>query len=122
MTGRCALVVGCVLVLAVAGAAFEPAAAQSPAYVGTWAVKAAHCRLGQDKQNAPLIMRRRGYDQHEAHCRFTSVRQQGAGWRVQASCSVEGDKQKHAFTLSVAGSRLTLREDGLRAVAYRRCK
>jgi hypothetical protein len=100
----------------------EPAAAQSPAYVGTWAVRASQCGVGQDKQNAPLVMGRRGYDQHEAHCSFTSVRQQGAGWRVQASCSVEGDKQKHAFTLSVAGDRLTLREDGLRAVTYRRCK
>ena len=121
MAGRRTLI-GLAAALLAAGALAAPVAAQSPAYVGTWAVKASQCGLGQDKQDAPMVMTRRGYDRHESHCRFTSVRPQGAGWRVQASCTVEGDRQKHAFTLSVAGDRLTLREDGLRAVTYRRCR
>jgi hypothetical protein len=95
--------------------------AQDRAYVGTWAAKRAQCRLGQDKQDAPLVLVRNGYDQHETHCTFSSVRAQGENtWRAPAKCSVEGDTQRHTFTLTVAGSRLTIR-DGRGARTLRRC-
>jgi hypothetical protein len=95
--------------------------AQSPSYVGTWAVNVGSCGLGQEMQGAPLVVSKRRYDQHESHCKFDSIRAQDRQWHVIASCSVEGDMQKHAFTLIVAGRRLTMREQGRRAVVYRRC-
>jgi hypothetical protein len=84
---------------------------KNPAYVGTWASQTAQCRVDQSEQNAPLIMRRNGYDQHEAHCSFSNIRQKGATWTVRAACSVEGDKQTHSLTLSVADNRLTMRDE-----------
>ncbi len=96
--------------------------AQDRAYVGTWAAKRAQCRLGQDKQDAPLVLTRNGYDQHETHCKFGSVRAQGKNtWRARAKCSVEGDTQSHSFTLVVAGSSLTIR-DARGARVLRRCR
>jgi len=85
--------------------------ARDQAYVGTWAAKRAQCRLGQDNQDAPLIVTRNGYDQHETHCRFGSVRSRGKdSWRVRGKCSVQGDAQSHDFTFTVSGSRLTIRD------------
>jgi hypothetical protein len=109
--------------LAMAGAmAPSDSSAQDRAYVGTWAAKRAQCRLGQDKQDAPLVLTRNGYDQHETHCKFSSVRAKGSNaWRARAKCSVEGDTQNHTFTLVVAGSSLTIR-DGQGARVLRRCR
>jgi hypothetical protein len=110
------------VVLAMAGAmAPSGSSAQDRAYVGTWAAKRAQCRLGQDKEDAPLVLTRNGYDQHETHCKFASVRAQGKNaWRARAKCSVQGDAQSHTFTLTVAGSRLTIRDvQGARVL--RRC-
>src|SRR5262245_22631682 len=96
----------------VPGTAAAQSPAQSPAYVGTWASRPAQCRVDQSSQNAPLIMRRDGYDQHEAHCRFTSVRAQGPAWAVKARCTVEGDTQEMDLVLQVSGNRLTIRDEG----------
>ncbi len=95
--------------------------AQDRAYVGTWAAKRAQCRQGQDKQDAPLVLTRNGYHQHETHCKLGSVREQGPGmWRVAARCTVEGDAQSHSLTFTVAGRRLTIRDkQGTRTL--RRC-
>ena len=95
--------------------------AQDRAYVGTWAAKRAQCRQGQDKQDAPLVLTRNGYDQHETHCKLGSVREQGLSmWRVAARCTVEGDAQSHSLTFTVAGNRLTIRDKhGTRTL--RRC-
>ena len=65
-------------------------------------------------------MRRDGYNQHEAHCTFTSVQPKGAAWTVKGNCAVEGDKQPLSLTLSVAQDRLTMR-DQFGARALRRC-
>ena len=95
--------------------------AQSPAYVGTWASQAAQCRLGQEEENAPMLMRRDGYDQHETHCKFTSVAPKGAAWSVRGRCMVEGDNVNINVTLSVTGDRLTIRDEGGPSV-YQRCR
>jgi hypothetical protein len=85
---------------------------KDPAYVGTWASQPAQCKADQsDQEKAPLIMRRNGYDQHETHCTFSNIRAKGGTWTVRAACSVEGDKQTHALTLSVADNRLTMRDE-----------
>jgi hypothetical protein len=89
----------------------ETATAQTPEYVGTWAARAAQCRLGQESQDAPMIIKRDRYDQHEAHCIFKSVRKQGQVWTILSECEVEGDKQNHNFTLQVSGNRLTIRDE-----------
>jgi hypothetical protein len=96
--------------------------AQGSAYAGTWAPKRAQCRLAQDKPDAPLVLTRDGYDQHETHCKFGSVRAHGKDtWRVRAKCSVQGDAQNHTFTLVVAGASLTIRDErGARIL--RRCR
>lgn len=101
-----------VIVVAALFAASGATVAAEPAYVGTWGVDAAQCRKPQDVQGAPMIVRRDGYDQHEAHCAFTSVKNAGSGWSVVAACSVEGDKQRHTFKLAVAGGRLVMDEGG----------
>ena len=108
--------------LMAAAMAPSDSSAQDRDYVGIWAPKRAQCRLGQDKQDAPLVLTRNGYDQHETHCKFGSVRAQGKNtWRARAKCSVEGDTQSHSFTLVVAGSSLTIR-DARGARVLRRCR
>lgn len=54
--------------------AATPALATEPAYVGTWGVSAVQCKIRQDRQGAPMVIRAKGYDQNEAHCNFTSVK------------------------------------------------
>ena len=90
----------------------SPAGAAEPSYVGVWGSNRAQCRLGQDNPNAPMAVRARSYDQHEAHCTFASVTSAGASWNVRANCSVEGDKQRTAFQLSVRGNRLIMTSGG----------
>ena len=98
----------------------SPALAAEPRYVGTWGVSAAQCKVPQDRQGAPMIIRAKGYDQHEAHCNFKSIKKVGPAWKVKAACSVEGDSQKDAFTLQVSGKTLTLKQ-GKSVRAYKRC-
>jgi hypothetical protein len=96
-------------VVAASSARIDGAIARERAYVGTWAAKRAQCKLAQDRQDAPMLLRSNGYDQHETHCRFVSVKAGGEGvWRVRARCSVEGDSQQHDLTLQVGGGRLTV--------------
>lgn len=86
-------------------------AASAQSYVGTWAANPVQCAIDQSLQGAPMIVRRNGYDQHEAHCRFTNIRKSGAAsWRVRARCTVEGDRQSHTFTISVNGPSMTIRD------------
>jgi hypothetical protein len=89
----------------------EGALAQTPAYVGTWGSQPAQCRLGQDQQDAPMIIKRDGYDQHETHCKFSSVRAKGLAWTVKAKCTVEGDTQNPTLVLRASGNRLTIRDE-----------
>ncbi len=98
------------------------AGASAQAYVGTWGTNAAQCRVDQSRQNAPLILSRNRYDQHEAHCTFASVQKTGSSsWRMRARCSVEGDRQAHTFDISVSGRTLTLR-DGYGSRRLVRCR
>ncbi len=99
----------------------SPTLAAEPVYVGVWGSTRAQCQLGQDNPNAPMAVRSRGYDQHEAHCTFASVTPAGSGWNVRANCSVEGDKQRTAFQLSVRGNRLIMTSGGS-ARTFVRCR
>jgi hypothetical protein len=91
--------------------ASQGAAAQTPPFVGKWASQAPQCRLGQQSENAPMIIRRDGYDQHETHCKFKSVRPQMPAYAIKAQCEVEGDMQDVDLVFQVAGNRLTIRDE-----------
>jgi hypothetical protein len=112
--------VGLGLLLAgVGGSASAPAHAGS--YVGTWAASASQCKLLQDVEDAPLVMKSNRYDRHEAHCAFGRVSHTGTKWHTRATCDIEGDKQKRGLTLSVRGSRLTINYSDGGSESYQRC-
>jgi len=92
--------------LANAVTASQPAYAGNtgqPAYVGTWGKDAAQCKNGQEITNAPMLISKNGYDSHEVHCKFTSVRKSSSTWTMKTKCSVEGDQQTGRLELSIKG-------------------
>lgn len=98
--------------LAIAIAAHGTASAAEE-FAGTWAADLANCKTPQSRQDAPLILSAKGYDQHETHCKFSGLKPAGAGeWTAAAQCSVEGDTQSFDVRLTLSGQTLTLSEDG----------
>mgnify|MGYP001348430211 CR=1 FL=1 len=97
--------------LAAAMLATGAARAADPAYVGTWASDLAQCKIGQERQEAPLVLSKDGYDQHETHCRFTSVEGGDGEWKVKSDCTVEGSAEAYDFTLTVSGDTLTVTDE-----------
>jgi hypothetical protein len=85
----------------------DPDPVGEPAYVGTWASDLAQCKVGQEKQEAPLVFSKDGYDQYETHCKFKSATASEEEWKVSADCTVEGNAQPYDFTLTVSGDTLT---------------
>ncbi|MGI9522903.1 MAG: hypothetical protein ACR2PG_14790 [Hyphomicrobiaceae bacterium] len=84
------------------------AQAGEPAYVGKWGKDAEQCKNGQEINNAPMLITRNGYNSHEVHCTFSSIKQSGKTWTMKTKRSVEGDQQTGKMTLSVAGETLTM--------------
>jgi len=101
----------CSVGFATAARADDPAPAGDPAYVGTWASDLGQCKVGQEKQEAPLVFSKDGYDQYETHCKFKSAEPSDKDWKVSAACTVEGTDQPYDFTLTVSGDTLTLTDD-----------
>ncbi|MFA5951194.1 MAG: hypothetical protein WC807_13015 [Hyphomicrobium sp.] len=91
--------------------AAAPAHAADPAYVGTWAGDLGQCKIAQDRQEAPLILSKDSYDQHEAHCTFKTVDGKDSEFTVTSSCLVEGDQQPYDFKLTISGDTLTVTDD-----------
>ncbi len=85
-----------------------PAQAAAPGYVGTWGVDANQCQKAQDAPGAPIVFTANGYDQHEAHCTFTSIAPSANGWKINANCTVEGTMQTDAFTLETDDDELII--------------
>lgn len=81
----------------------------APAYVGTWG-DAASCKLPQDDQGAPMIIKAGGYDRHETHCTFSGLKKKGNTWSGRETCTVEGSKQRGKITMTVDGDTLTIDE------------
>lgn len=108
-------------VLFSAAAAALPALAADAPYAGTWGTDAAQCKIAQNAEGAPYVITKVGYDQHEAHCTFKSVKPDGSAFKIAAECSVEGDTQPQNFTLSVSGDTLTW-TGGPGATKLIRCK
>ncbi len=106
-------VVPCRAVLAALGLALAsaPALAEDPAYVGTWASDLAQCKNPQETQDAPMVVAKDRYDQHEVHCAFTSIEGAAPDWKVKADCTVEGSSEPLEFTLTASGDTLTVTDD-----------
>jgi hypothetical protein len=85
--------------------------AGDPAFVGTWASDLAQCKVGQDRQEAPLVLSKDGYDQHETHCKFKSVDGADGEWKVTSDCTIEGSAEPYDFTLTVSGDTLTVTDE-----------
>lgn len=96
------------------------AASAEAAYAGTWADDAAQCVNAQDVEDAPMVISKDRFDQHEAHCEFTSVSGHGNEWKVSSKCSVQGDEQAYDFGMSLTGDKLTMIDDAGPHV-YTRC-
>jgi hypothetical protein len=84
--------------------AVEASTPEAPAFVGTWAADAAGCAIPQEQMGAPHVFAADRYDQHEAHCTFTSLSQTAPNaWHIVGACSVEGDEQEATWDLVVDG-------------------
>ena len=103
---RIAAVVICGLLVTV------PAHAADPGFVGTWSLDPANCAAGQESENAPLVMTKDRYDQHESHCAFKSVEGGNGEWKVVAECTVEGGQMPYDFSLTLSGDTLTFADSG----------
>lgn len=89
------------------------AQAAGASFTGTWSADLAKCKTPQDDREAPMIVTKSGYDQHEAHCTFKSVKEVGKGeWKVSGTCSVEGDRQAMDETFTVSGNTLSIGGEG----------
>ncbi|MDQ8700519.1 hypothetical protein [Hyphomicrobium sp. LHD-15] len=97
--------------LAAALLASASAHAADPAYVGTWASDLGQCKVAQERQEAPLVLSKDGYDQHETHCKFKSVDGADGEWKVKSDCTVEGNAEPYDFTLTVSGDTLTVTDE-----------
>ena len=72
-------------------------------------------------QNAPLVIAKDRYDQHESHCTFKSVEGKDSDWKIASDCTVEGSAMPYDFTLTVSGDTLTFTDSG-GARDFLRCK
>lgn len=88
-----------------------PAHAADAPYVGTWASDLAQCKVPQERQEAPLVLSKNGYDQYETHCKFTSVEGVDSDWKIKSDCTVDGSAQPYDFTLTVSGDTLTVTDE-----------
>ena len=98
-----------------------PARAADPPFVGTWSLDPTNCSTGQESQNAPLVIAKDRYDQHESHCTFKSVEGKDGDWKITSDCTVEGSAMPYDFTLTVSGDTLTFTDSG-GARDFLRCK
>ncbi len=109
-----------VTIAALALAALAVRAGDAP-YVGTWALDLANCKAPQDSQDAPLVIAKDRYDQHEVHCTFKSVTAKEGDYKIAGDCMVEGNAQSYDFTLTVSGDTLTFTDEA-GARDFLRCK
>jgi hypothetical protein len=88
------------------------ARADDTAFVGTWSLDPANCSAPQESQNAPLVIAKDRYDQHESHCTFKSVKGGNGEWKVNSDCTVEGSQMPYDFGLTLSGDTLTFTDSG----------
>ena len=74
------------------------ARADDPPFVGKWSLDPNYCSTGQEDQNAPLVIAKDRYDQHESHCTFKSVEGKDSDWKI--SVRLHGRRQLPCRTTS----------------------
>ncbi len=89
--------------------------------MGVWALEIRHCSTEQSSLDAPMLVAKDHYDQHETHCTFKSVEANASDYKISADCTVEGDKQSADFMLTVSGNTLTF-TDATGARDFLRCE
>lgn len=99
-------------------AVVEPLSKANESYTGTWGTGPAQCVLGQEEEDAPLIMTATGYDQHKVHCTFKSVTAKAGttagspqSWHVSAECARGGGNEPYDFTLLLQDNTLTFHDN-----------
>jgi hypothetical protein len=97
------------------------ARAEDAPYVGTWALEPTQCGAEQASAEAPLVIAKDRYDQHETHCTFKSVEEKAGDFKISADCTVEGSAQPQDILLTVSGDTLTF-ADAAGARDFLRCK
>ena len=108
-------------VVVAAAAAMTAAHAEEAPYAGTWALELGSCSAGQESPDAPLVIAKDRYDQHEVHCMFKSIAAKDGDYQVAGDCMVEGNAQAYDFTLTVSGDTLTFTDEA-GARDFLRCK
>lgn len=83
----------------------------APSYVGTWASDIAQCTVDQSRQEAPLVLQEKRFDQHETHCTFKSIAGENEEWNVKSDCQIEGSAEPYDFTLTVSGDTLSITDE-----------
>jgi hypothetical protein len=91
-------------------------------FVGKWAKSAEACKEAESTDKAPIVFGPKSYDQFETHCKLWGVKNAGALWTANASCSVEGDKQRHSLMMSITGDAMDLGWDSPGGQKLVRCK
>ena len=109
------------LLAANALAATSALAADAPPFAGAWTVDPAYCKISQESEFAPMVMTATGYDHHELHCTFTSLKAEGGAYTAAATCLAAGKKLEDAFIFLVAGDVMTLKRGAL-VRRFMRCK
>lgn len=85
---------------------------EAPTYVGTWSLEPTNCAAAQESENAPLVIAKDHYDQHESHCTFKSVEGGNGEWKIGSECTVAGSPTPYDFSLTVSGDTLTFTDSG----------
>jgi hypothetical protein len=87
-------------------------------YIGRWGKGPAQCALGQEREDAPLIMTASGYHQYKVHCSFKSVTAKAETaegspqiWRIRAECAAGKNSEPYEFTLVLQDNTLTFHDD-----------
>ena len=121
LTARSSRRLALLLAAAALALAIEPIRAEDASYIGTWALDIANCKTPQDSQDAPLVIAKDHYDQHEVHCSFKSVTPKDSDYKISGDCMIEGNPQAYDFTLTVSGDTLTFTDEA-GARDFLRCK
>lgn len=99
-------------ILVAALLATTSARAEDPGFVGTWSLDPASCGAPQESENAPLVIAKDRYDQHESHCAFKSVDGGNGEWKIASECTIEGSPTPYDFSLTLSGDTLTFTDSG----------
>jgi len=93
-----------------------------PDYVGTWARTADACKTDQGTDKAPVVLKPKTYGQYETHCGLSGIQHSGKIWTANATCLVQGDKQRHSLVMTVEGDTMNLGFDAPKGDTLVRCK